>query len=130
MGPRWRTSRSLLLGACLALVSLSVLHDLDHVRQDRPLPAVLTAVGIIGPAAAAFALLLVARRHHLAPAVAALVGAGSLVGLIAVHLLPRWSVFSDPYPEVQVDALAWTSLGLFMLAASAVGTLGLLRRRA
>ena len=117
-------SRPLLVTSAV-LFGMTVLHDLDHVRQGRPLPTVLTVVGFIGLLGAGLCVFLALRRNPVAAPAAALIGLGSVAGLIAVHLLPSWSILSDPYHEANVDALSWTNLALLILAALAVGAAGL-----
>lgn len=113
-----------LLITSAALLVMTVLHDLDHARQGRPLPTEITALGVIGLAGAGVCLFLAFRRHPLSAPAAAAIGISSVLGLIAVHLLPSWSIFSDPYHEVGVDALSWANLALLMLAALGVGVAG------
>lgn len=77
----------------------------------------------------ALAVVLVIRRHRLAPAVAAAVGMASAVGFAAAHLLPHWSAFSDPFTgnavAPHVNTLSWFT-ALFEIAADvAFGVAGL-----
>lgn len=109
----------------VALVVMTVLHDLDHVRQGRPLPTVLTFVGFLGLALSALCLFLAVRRHPLRAPAAAAIGISSVLGLVAVHIVPSWSILSDPYHEADVDALSWANLALLITAALAVGIAGL-----
>lgn len=115
------TSDKVALGAGIILLTATVLHILDHVRQGRPLPGVLSLVGATGLVLAVVSILLALRHHPLVRKVNLVVGFGTVAGLAAVHVLPHWSVFSDPYPEVHVDGLAWTSLIALMVAAGALG---------
>lgn len=121
-------NRSLpLLG--VALVAMVVMHDLDHVRQGRSLDTPVIAVGLIGLVAALVSLGLSALRHRWAPAASLLVGFGTAIGFVAVHVVPRWSAISDPYPDLPVDALSWTSVAASIVIALAVGLAGLLALR-
>jgi hypothetical protein len=75
------------------------------------------------------AVVLVFRRHRLAPAVAVAVGFVSAAGFIASHLLPQWSAFSDPFTgsavAPNVNAFSWFA-ALFEIAADvAFGFAGL-----
>lgn len=126
------TRSRLLLLTSAALFGMTVLHDLDHIRQGRPLPTALTAVGLAGLLGAAICLVLAIRKHPLTAPAATLIGISSVIGLIAVHIVPHWSVLSDPYPDAQVDALSWTNLILLIAAALALGIAGLrsLRQKA
>ena len=68
-------------------------------------------------------VILVARRHRLAPLYAATFGATFALGFVLVHALPHWSAFSDSYGDANVDALSWLlaaipfAAGLVLLAA-------------
>ncbi|MEO7804628.1 MAG: hypothetical protein ABIS18_09950 [Actinomycetota bacterium] len=118
-------NRSLtLVRANLVLVALLVLHDLDHVRQGRSIALPVIAVGLVGLLATIGCLVLAAVGHPLAPQVSLLVGVGNVVGFAAIHILPRWSVLSDPYPDVPVDAISWLGLAATMFVAFMVGLIG------
>jgi hypothetical protein len=108
---------SLIRPAALLLVLL-VAHVADHtLRQDRAVPSELTLVGSTGLIAAAVVLALaLAHRPEAAP-MALIVGAGTALGFVAVHLLPHWGAFSDPYEDAHLDALSWAS----MLGSAAAG---------
>jgi hypothetical protein len=86
---------------------MTVIHDLDHVRQARPLPLEVNVVGAVAITASIVTLVLAFRGHPLAPFAAMVLGVGSVVGFVAVHLVPRWSVISDPYAGAGVDALSY-----------------------
>jgi hypothetical protein len=75
-------------------------------------------------------LWLTLRRHPRAPLVAALVGLWSAIGVAASHLLPHWSAFSDPYPDLDVDAVSWAAMLLELATAAVLGLLGLRELRA
>ena len=70
-------------------------------------------------------LVLALVGHRLAPHASLLVGVGNVVGFVAIHILPRWSVLSDPYPDVPVDAISWFGVAAPMLAAFWLDLLGL-----
>jgi hypothetical protein len=103
--------------AALLLVAADVGHALDHARQGRDLAAEVYAAGVAGWVALAALLVLVARRHRLAAPYAAATGAAFAAGLLAVHVLPRWSAVSDPYSAWGPDALSWALVVLPLLAA-------------
>ncbi|MCA1726889.1 MAG: hypothetical protein LC722_04340 [Actinobacteria bacterium] len=119
-----QATRTRLSLASLAFLILNVMHTLDHVRQERPLPAELDVVGAVSLTASVVVLLLAVRDHPLAPLGCAALGAAGFVGLLVVHLVPHWSVFSDPYFDANVDALAYGILGLLMAAALYLGYAG------
>jgi hypothetical protein len=109
--------RRVLLPPALAWTLLDIAHLLDHIRQDRDLPAEVQAVGVTGYVATALLFVLILRRHHLAGFYAVAFGLSVLAGFAAVHLLPHWSAISDPYSEIDTDALNWVLVALPMLSA-------------
>ena len=110
--------RRALLPPALAWVATDLAHLLDHVRQDRELPAEVTAVGTTGYVATAMLLVLVLRRHELARPYAIFFGVSAMLGFVLVHLLPRWSPISDPYGELDTDAVNWLLVALPMAAGA------------
>lgn len=119
--------------ASAVLLALLVLHVADHtLRQDRTTPSELGLVGTLGLIAVVVALVLaVARRPEAAP-VAAVVGGATAIGFVAIHLLPHWSAFSDPYEDHHLDALSWISMLASLVAGAALAAAGVrqLRQRA
>jgi len=103
--------------AALLLVAADVAHALDHTRQGRNLAAEVYTAGVAGWIALAALLVLVSRRHRLAAPYAAAAGAAFAGGLLAVHVVPRWSAFSDPYSAWDPDALSWALVVIPLLAA-------------
>ncbi len=115
-----------LRAANLALIGLLVVHTLDHVlRQSAPVPAAAAAAAAAGFVAAGAALALSQARSRWAPVATALVGLATAIGFVAVHLLPEWSAFSQPYADIDVDALSWIGMLVPAAAAAGIGTLGL-----
>ena len=110
-------ARSLVLAAA-AVVLLTLLHDLDHLRQGRELPGALDLIGAIGTTASVVIFVWVWRGGALAARGAALFGIATAIGLVSIHVLPRWSLISDPYSEARVDAWSW--MGLAALIAAGV----------
>jgi hypothetical protein len=103
--------------AALLLVGADVAHALDHTRQARTLATEVYGAGVAGWIALAVLLVLVARGHRLAAPYAAAVGLSVAAGFVAVHLLPHWSAFSDPYSGFHPDALSWGLVAVPALAA-------------
>jgi hypothetical protein len=106
------------------------IHGADHLRRG---PDVVTEVvlgaGTIQFVLGAVAVVLVFRRHRLAPMMAIYVGFISAVGFAAAHLLPQWSAFSDPFTggvvAPGVTGFSWFA-ALFEIAADiAFGVAGL-----
>ena len=77
------------------LAALTALHDIDHLRQGRSLPAVLYLVAVTALASLA-ATLMVLLRYPLwvRPATVAQ-GVATVVGVGVVHVAPAWSPFAD-----------------------------------
>lgn len=115
--------------ASLGLLAGQVLHDLDHVRQARSVEAPVLAIGIIGLLATVSVLSLAVRRDPLAPRAAVVVGFGTFLGFIAVHVLPDWGPLSDGYPDLPVDTLSWAIVFVPMAVALWLGLAGLGRLR-
>jgi hypothetical protein len=103
--------------AALLLAAADVAHALDHTRQGRDLAPEVYTAGIAGWIALALLLVLVARRNRLAALYAAAVALSVAAGIVAVHLAPHWSAFSDPYSSFDPDALSWALVALPVLAA-------------
>src|SRR3954449_11961215 len=141
------TRQRILVAASTAFVAANLLHTLDHLRQgtDR-LTTEVFAGGSVLTVAALVALLLALRGDSRAPlpAAAALVallpppggdsrapptpaggGFWRAAGVAASHIAPHWSAFSDPYPDLHVDALSWAVMLGEIGAALALGGIGL-----
>lgn len=105
--------------AAATLVAALALHVADHaLRQDVGVPAALGALGLAGAALAVALLALAILRSTAAAAAAVAVGLGTALGFAAVHLAPDWSsALSFSYPDLELDALSWTSMLAAMAAA-------------
>jgi len=103
-----------------------VAHDLDHLLNQPPrhLATQVVVPGFIGLASAIVAAILALRRHPLAPPASVLVGFGTAAGFIAVHLVPYWSAFSDPYSRLDLNALSWLLVALPIAVAFLAGVYG------
>jgi hypothetical protein len=119
-----------LLVAHLAFLASMLLHALDHFRQglDRLTPEVLWGGTFLGVLALA-PLPLTLRRHPRAPFAAAVVGLWTAVAVSASHLAPHWSAFSDPYPNLSLDAYSWTVMLSEIAAGLIFGLIGLSEMR-
>ncbi|MBA3267172.1 MAG: hypothetical protein H0T70_02800 [Acidimicrobiia bacterium] len=123
---RTTTANRVLVAGNLMLVALLVLHSLDHtVRQTASVPAEAAVAGTAGLAAALGALALAVAGSRWAAAVTAFVGLATAAGFVAVHVLPEWSVFSQPYADIDVDAVSWVGMLVPAAAAAGVGALAL-----
>ena len=116
--------RRSLVTANIVLLAILVSHDLDHVRQGRSLGMPVVMVGLVGLISAVVCLALTLRSHRWAPHASLLIGVGNVIGFVAVHILPKWSPLSDPYPAVGVDAISWMNVGVAMLAAALLALAG------
>jgi len=119
-----RADRVLRHAAILFLIGF-LIHNGDHLRRgvDVLTPEVLWAGSVSGVLAlAAIALALVG--HRLAPLVAVAVGLPMALGVAAVHLLPRWSAFSDSLPASGASVLSWIAVLAEIVAALALGAAG------
>lgn len=114
-------TRPLVLAAG-GLLALTVLHDLDHLRQGRDLPLTLDLIGASATLGAA-GIFWWARRRDGANAarVAEVFGFTTALGLVLVHVLPYRTVTSDPYGKAGVDALSWLSLAAFITSGVVLG---------
>ena len=120
--------RTELIAANLLLLVLLVVHTLDHtLRQTAAVPAETAFAGTAGFVAAAGALFLALAGNRLAALATAFVGFITAAGFVAIHVFPEWSVFSQPYADIDVDGLSWTAMLVPALAAAGVGALGLSR---
>lgn len=109
----------MLIRANLALFALLIAHTVDHaVNQPvRELPATGTLVGVAAFAIVAASTVLALYRSPIAPPAAILSGLVTALGLVAVHLAPRWSEpISDPYWDFDANALSWALAAAPLLA--------------
>jgi hypothetical protein len=109
--------RTMLVSLSGLLLVLTLLHDLDHVRQNRSLDLELYGVGGLAVLTTVTTLVLAVRRHRLADYAAVLLGISTVVGVAIVHVAPRRAALSDSYGAAHVDALSW----LVILAMMATG---------
>ena len=108
-----------------AFMAANLLHTADHFRQGTGrLNWEILAGGTAITVGAAITLWLVLREHPRAPVWAAVLGFWSAAGIAASHLAPHWSVFSDPYPDLDVDALSWAIVLLEIGTALWLGVVG------
>ena len=111
--------------AAAAFVAANVLHTLDHLRQGTGgLATEVLAGGTVLSILALLTLVLALRRHPRAALWAAVVGTWSALGVLASHVAPHWSAFSDSYFEIHADALSWAVMLLEVAAAAYLGLVG------
>ena len=116
-----------LILANVVFVSLLVIHVADHtVRHDSAVPGPLASIGLTANVAAVGVLVLATVGHRLAPAASVAMGFGTALGFVVAHVVPKWSgAFSQPYADIDVDALSWAIVGACVVAGLALGTVGL-----
>lgn len=116
--------------ASLALLAVVMLHDLDHIRQDRSIESLVVALGAVGDIAAITVVALVIRGSRLAPLAAVVVGFGTAIGFVLVHVIPDWGPLADGYPGLGVDGLSWAIVFVPMAVALWLGLAGRSQLRA
>jgi len=107
--------RRRLVAITIALAILTVVHDLDHVRQARGLPFELYGLAVLALMTIGTTLALSVRHHRLAGTAAFAQGVATVVGVAAVHVVPRWASVTDPYSAAHADALSWAIISMMML---------------
>ena len=127
--PITSAERRLRVSAVVFALAVAV-HGADHVRRGvDAVTAVVRGAGATQAVLVAVAVVLVFRRHRLAPLVAAIVGVVSAVGFAAAHLLPQWSAFSDPFTGTVVapgvTAFSWFTAAFEIAAGVAFAVAGL-----
>ncbi len=104
-----------LLVITAVLVSLTVLHDVDHLRQGRALPAVLYLVAVAALVSLAATLAVLLRHPGWVRPAAMAQGVATVVGVGAVHVAPRWSPFTDSYTSAGADIASWAVIIAMMV---------------
>lgn len=117
MPPRVRHRLVAMTGA---LATLTLVHDLDHIRQARGLPFELYGVAVLAVVTIGATLTLLLRHHRLAGTAAFAQGVATILGVGAVHVVPRWSPLTDPYSAAHADALSWAIILAMMLMGAAL----------
>jgi len=121
--------------ANLILLVLVLVHSADHAfhQPTRHYTTEIIVPGILGPLAVALVLMLALRRRPEAAPLSVFIGLTTAAGFVAVHLLPYWGSFSDPYVDVpSLDAVSWALVFAPIFAALLVvvrGTQELLAAR-
>lgn len=118
-GGPWQGHQRSLIAITALLGVLTVIHDVDHVRQGRALPAVLYAVGFGALVSIVITLMVLVWRPALSRPVAMAQGVAAVVGVGAVHAAPQWSTVTDSYGAADADALSWAII-IAMMGAGAL----------
>jgi hypothetical protein len=122
----------------LAYGAAIVVHLGDHLRRGvGTSPRSVVLLGTIALVFQAAAVAAAVGRHPLAPFAAVAVALPDALGVVAVHLLPRWSGLSDAFPgapaSANVTAFSWVTAIVEVatgLAFAYAGWLALRRVRA
>jgi len=113
------STRRRLVTIVILLGVLTVVHDLDHVRQGRALPAVLYVVAVAALVSITTTLIVLMRYPRWARTAAVAQGVATIVGVGAVHAAPQWSTVTDSYAAADADIFSW----LIILAMMFTGLL-------
>ena len=105
----------------IAAFVMDLVHDLDHIRRGNYSPIPVRVGGFLALAGGILMITLAIRRNRFAVPFACFYGLATGAGLIAVHVLPHWSLFSDPLTAYRVDALSWGILALNIAVDFALG---------
>jgi hypothetical protein len=120
---RWLRYAALFYALGLAL------HTADHFRRglDASTGQVLVAGNLSTAVGVTVAVMVIVGYRH-APLLAAVTGFPIAIGVAAVHLLPRWSAFSDSFVNAHntgVTAMSWSVVLIEIAGALAMGITGL-----
>jgi len=109
--------------ASVVFISAVLVHSADHLRRGLfSVPVGVQLAGFLQLLLAVMAVVLVWRRHPLAPHMAVAVGFGSAVGFVFAHLLPvYWPPLSDSFVDGRIAAsgvngFSWFAVGFEILA--------------
>jgi asparagine N-glycosylation enzyme membrane subunit Stt3 len=104
------------------------IHNADHLRRGTDV--VTTDVLVLGAVAGVLQVLAVSAvflKHRSAAVLALAVGLPAGIGIVAVHLLPRWSSFSDALPGAHgtgITLFSWVAVVLETASAFAFAAAG------
>jgi hypothetical protein len=118
---------ALRLAAWLYLVGL-IAHTADHIRRGTSVVTTeVLALGVLSTIAGIVTVALIFTRNHRAPLVAAVFGFQVAIGVAVVHLLPKWSAFSDAFLGSRgtgISAMSWTVVLIEIAGGLALGIAG------
>jgi hypothetical protein len=121
--------------AMIVFAGAFTLHGIDHLRRGMAAsPPSIMVGGMLQGLLVIFAVVLVLRRHRLAPQAAIVVGFGSAVLFTYAHVLPTFLPgFQDSFtsgPRINVTWFSWLTAVAEIGAGLILGYAGLLARRA
>jgi hypothetical protein len=123
---------SRLARANLVLFALLIAHALDHTlnQPSRDLPATAGIFGVAGFILVGISTTLALRRSSQAPFASLFAGSATVVGFVAIHLLPHWWGFvSDSYWDFNANVLSWAIVLASLAAALWVAGMGAAQMR-
>src|SRR5438105_2112318 len=104
------------------------LHNADHLRRGTSVVTTeVLALGVVAGVLQVSAITAVFLKHRWAPVLAVAVGLQAGIGIFAVHLLPRWSSFSDALPGARgtgITLFSWIAVVLEMVSSLAFAAAG------
>jgi hypothetical protein len=121
-----------LIVANVAFGVAMLLHNVDHVEQERGIGALSTEVLVSGSLFAVLALIglvLTLRGDRLAPLAATGIGFLTAIGVTLGHVVPHWSSFSDPYSDAHLGAYSWAVMIAEIVTGFVLGVVGLVTLR-
>jgi hypothetical protein len=105
-----------------------LIHNFDHVRRGaNSVGRDVFAIGSAGIVFEVGIVILVMQRHRLAPIAAVITGFPLAAGYVLVHFTPQRTWLSDSFPSAaHVNPFSWFAASLEVVAALALGTVGLI----
>jgi hypothetical protein len=113
----------------LVLLALSVAHTVDHIVGHPAHGVVGLGVGYFGYFIIGITLAFALLKSPYAGLVAMATGFTTTIGLLAIHIAPDWSVFSDPYSDLDLGFVSWAIVFATMLGGIWLGVVGLQEMR-
>ena len=123
-----RAYRWLLLSSAIYVLGL-VLHTADHVRRGvGVITGPVLGAGTVSTIAGIVIVWLIVARNRNAPMLAAVFGLTTAIGVLIVHVPPKWGWFSDPFlgsRATGVTAFSWFVVLLEVVGLLAMGISGI-----
>ena len=123
-----RAYRWLLLSSAIYVLGL-VLHTVDHVRRGvSVVTGPVLGAGAVSTIAGIVIVWLIVAHYRNAPMLAAVFGLTTAIGVLIVHVPPKWGWFSDPFigsRATGVTAFSWSVVLLEVVGLLAMGISGI-----
>jgi hypothetical protein len=128
------TANRALTWARIAFAAAVGVHGLDHLRRGMVAsPPSIMIGGMIQGVFVVAAVVLVVRRHRLAPEAAIVVGLGSAALFVYAHVLPTFlPSYQDSFtsgPRINVTWFSWLTAGAEIGSGLILGYVGVQARR-